>query len=112
MTIKSHKTILNLFFCAFALITLSACNAGGGGGGAGATFAIDPGPVDPTIGYQASAADEIPPDDGWVKALSDARTTEYGPRWRKCRPNRCRILLCKGLYGRGHDHFNDDGTTD
>ena len=76
MTIKSHKTILNLFFCTLALITLSACNAGGGGG-AGATFAIDSGPVDPTIGYQASAADEIPPDDGWRKALSDARTTEY-----------------------------------
>ena len=77
MTIKSHKTILNLFFCTLALITLSACNAGGGGGGAGATFAIDTGPVDPSTGYQPSASDEIPPDDGWRKALSDARTTEY-----------------------------------
>ena len=33
MPIKFHKTILNLFFCAFALIALSACGGGSSGGG-------------------------------------------------------------------------------
>ena len=37
MSIKSNKTILNLFFTALALIALSACGGGGGGGGTAGT---------------------------------------------------------------------------
>ena len=43
MTIKSQKTILNLFFCAFALIALSACNVSTDSGGKSAfTNLCDP----------------------------------------------------------------------
>ena len=41
MSIKSQKTILNIFFFAFALIALSACSGGSSGGGSAAP-ACDP----------------------------------------------------------------------
>ena len=83
MFTKSHKTILNLFFAAFALIALSACTAGGGSDAKQPNFvncasnsSCDPGPVDPSTGYQP-ATSELPQADGWVEALKAERTPEY-----------------------------------
>ena len=87
MSIKS-PFILNLFFAAFALIALSACNVSTDSGGKSAfTNLCDPlitecltnqplYPVDPSTGYQP-ANTETPPTGGWVEALKAARTPEY-----------------------------------
>ena len=84
MSIKSHKTILNIFFCALALIALSACTAGGGGGAKQPNFvncasnsSCDPGTADLTTGYLPSTSETPPTEDGWAPALTAERTPEY-----------------------------------
>ena len=115
MSIKS-PFILNFFFCAFALIALSACTAGGGGDAKQPAFTnlCDPlitecltnqplYPVDPSTGYQP-ANTETPPSDGWVEALKAVRTTEY-----KASTGADRIGAAYA-YARG-TQFTGEGTT-
>ena len=52
MTIKSNKTILNLFLCTLALIALTACGGSGGGGGSTPTAkkeAVCSNPANPPV---------------------------------------------------------------
>ena len=87
MTIKSHKTILNLFFCTLALITLSACTAGGGGDAKQPNFVeaptYDPGTRDTATDYLPSIY-EAPPNGGWdttltaIRGLDDSEYNEAG----------------------------------
>ena len=100
MTKSPYNILLNLCFCAFALIMLSACGGGAPDDGraddddeVGSRCNADPTlagcpnngddnggdpppPIDFVTGYQPSD-DETPPAGGWRKALADARTSEY-----------------------------------
>ena len=91
MTVKSYNHILNFFFCAFALIMLSACggsDSGGGSAGANSRLVDTTGDNDVTLYVNVdengqsvltyTPSDAAPSEfASWELALEDARTNEY-----------------------------------
>ena len=127
MSAISLKNILRFFFTAFALIALSACggSSGGGtaasgpcnnithdcenGGGARPTYEISDITPDPAIGGYLPSIYEPPPGGAWSTALTTARKHRISSRWRRCRPNWCRLCPCEGLFWCGHYHLKHGG---
>ena len=72
MNTTFNKHILSFFFCAFALIALSACGGGSSGGGGGGAAKADPCIADPTLCY-VDRASYTASDDSDV-AAADVRT--------------------------------------